>query len=296
VTACLAVLETRKVARMQAVLASPRGVVRLATSSLRGRVRSPSIRKMSTAASETARSARGAASVQAVGAVLLSGMVFYQAGRQNALERKIAEIENVMSVEQKALFVTGMATAKVHEHSLTQRMAEGMMGPGAKFGDILCVVLAFPMACAAVGAMSTKASHLAVAARSRAAQEAMQRPLQVAKEVASELAKQAARVEVPATKQVAAEVETTAQAGLVKARGVVAEFMESFAVAEAAATEAVVTEATVTVAKPIVRSSQFTFQPKQKQSSLMMRRKLSRGQDGGSASHIMGLAAVRRSM
>ena len=112
---------------------------------------------------------RAGVSLQALGGVTLGAMVVWQAGQQAALERKLEQLERSLAVEQPKLhaaYAAAATEATVHQHSVFQRIGETMMGEGHKFGDLVCVLTLFPLACVAVGAASTRASTIMMAKRS----------------------------------------------------------------------------------------------------------------------------------
>lgn len=112
---------------------------------------------------------RAGASLQALGGVTLGATVLWQAGQQAALERKLQTLERALATEQPQLHSTYTAASKdptLHKHSVLQRASETMLGQGHKFGDLLAVMVLFPLACAAVGAMSTRANAYMIAKRS----------------------------------------------------------------------------------------------------------------------------------
>ena len=112
---------------------------------------------------------RAGVSLQALGGVTLGATVVWQAGQQAALERKLEQLERSLAVEQPKLHAAYAVAAKeatVHNHSMLQRVGETMMGEGHKFGDLVCVLMLFPLACVAVGAASTRASTFMMAKRS----------------------------------------------------------------------------------------------------------------------------------
>ena len=112
---------------------------------------------------------RAGASLQALGGVTLGATVLWQAGQQAALERKLQTLERALATEQPQLHSTYTAASKdptLHKHSVLQRASEAMLGQGHKFGDLLAVMVLFPLACAAVGAMSTRANAYMLAKRS----------------------------------------------------------------------------------------------------------------------------------
>ena len=161
---------------------------------------------------------------------MLSATVIYQAGRQSALERKIAQLEIALGKEEQVVYAAALQQATGHKYSVTQRVAEGMLGPGAKFGDLLVIGLAFPCVCVCVGAISTRASQLVVGARAKTAaaaaahKKAALQALQAKKAAVAQ--QQAATV---ATEVVASEAAVAAESASVAEAAAVA---ESTAVAE----------------------------------------------------------------
>jgi hypothetical protein len=112
---------------------------------------------------------RAGVSLQVLGGVTLGATVLWQAGQQAALERKLALLERALAAEQPQLHSTYTATSQeptLHKHSALQRIGEKMLGQGHKFGDLIAVLALFPLACAAVGAMSTRANSYMLAKRS----------------------------------------------------------------------------------------------------------------------------------
>lgn len=112
---------------------------------------------------------RAGVSIQALGGVTLGATVIWQAGQQAALERKLATLEQALMKEQPQVhsaYTAASKEPKLHEHSTLQRASEKMLGQGHKFGDLIGVMALFPLACAAVGAMSTRANAYMVAKRS----------------------------------------------------------------------------------------------------------------------------------
>ena len=132
--------------------------------------------------------ARAGASLQLCAGVVLGGTVLYQAGQQAALERKLHQLESSLKTNQPDLHSTYEEAASkptVHEHSALQRWAQAMLGKDRKFGDLLFVAAMFPLACAVVGAASTRTSRHLAAKQAQAAQVVVKRA--VAKTCASPL-------------------------------------------------------------------------------------------------------------
>ena len=211
--------------------------------------------------------ARSLVSFQAVGAVVLSAAVIYQAGRQSALERKIAQLETALGKEEQVVYAAALQQATGHKYSVTQRVAEGMLGPGAKFGDLLVIGFAFPCVCVCVGAISTRASQLVVGARAKTAaaaaahKKAALQALQAKKAaVAQQQAATVATEVVASEAAVAAESASVAEAAAVAESTAVAETPAAVAKAAApeklAAAEAAVSAASSAVAAASAAAAQ----------------------------------------